>query len=263
MCCAYDLPVTRTRTYTRATVKRYRAIGAALLACSLVPLAGHAADEWGGALNLTSDYVFRGITQTRGDAAVQADLHWHHDGKWIVGLWGSTADPNPGPGATVELNGYAGRIWGVGRDWLAKLIAVHYAYPEDTPVLRYDYDEVVASLAFRETLIATVAWSPNSSGFGGGRIVKDRQAMTYELAAHLPWRDAWVASAGVGYYDLSELFGTGYTFWSCGVTYSVAPWQLTLARIGTSQQATELYGEELTKDRWSLGVQWRFRGAVR
>lgn len=243
-------------------MSKARDIGVALL-CGMSPLVGYAANDWGGSLSATSDYVFRGVSQTRGAPALQADLHWHRDARWLAGAWASTVDVNRGPGPTQELNAYAGHNWRLGSDWSAKLLAVAYIYPNDRPVRRWDYDELVAALAFRDTLTATVAWSPNLSGFVNGSAVEGREATSYELTANLPWRHAWVVNAGLGYYDLNELFGSGYAFWNCGVTYGAAPWQVTLARFGTSGQATTLYGDERTKDRWSLGVQWHFRGAAR
>ena len=58
-------------------------------------------------------------------------------------------------------------------------------------------------------------------------------------------------------------FGTGYLFWNCALSYSAAPWQLTLARFGTNDRASYLYGSEATEDRWSLGLQWQFGGVAR
>ena len=87
--------------------------------------------------------------------------------------------------------------------------------------------------------------------------------MSYELSAQLPFRHRWLARAGAGYQDLDNLFGTGYVFWNCALTYNSTPWQLTLARFGTSERATDLYGSETTRDRWSLGLQWQFGGAAR
>jgi uncharacterized protein (TIGR02001 family) len=234
-----------------------RAIGAALFGC-LSAFAAGADSEWAGSLVLTSDYVFRGVSQTEGDAAIQADLHWLHR-NWIAGAWGSTVDTNPGPGPTLELNAYAGHRWQLAEAWETKVIAVHYDYPDHS---HWDYDELLTSLAFRDTFTATVAWSPNTSGFSERGVVQDRSAFTYELTAHYPWRTAWLVSAGVGYYDLHELFGNGYTFWSAGVSYSAAPFQITLARYGTSGEATQLFGEESADDRWSLDLQWRFRSGA-
>ena len=240
----------------------FRATGIALL-CVLTPPCAQAADEWGGTLGLVSDYVFRGVTQTRGAAALQGGVHWRHDDTWLAGAWASTVDPNPGPGPTLELNLYAGVRHQLVSDWAVRLVAIHYSYPGGNARLNWDYDEVAASLAFRDRLAATIAWTPNYSSFGDGRVVSDRKAMSYELTAQLPWRQHWQASAGAGYQDLDNLFGTGYVFWSCALTFSAAPWQLTLARVGTSGRAADLYGDELTRDRWSLGLQWQFGGAAR
>jgi hypothetical protein len=136
-------------------------------------------------------------------------------------------------------------------------------YPNDTTTFRWDYDEVAASLAFRDRVAATIAWSPNYSSFSNGEFVGDRTTVSYELSAQLPWRDHWLASAGVGYQDLDNHFGTGYLFWNCALSYSAAPWQLTLARVGTNDRASYLYGSEATEDRWSLGLQWQFGGVAR
>jgi uncharacterized protein (TIGR02001 family) len=243
-------------------VTAFRATGIALF-CGLAPLCAQAADEWGGTVSLVSDYVFRGVTLTRGGEALQADVHWHSDGGWLAGAWGSTVDPNPGPGPTVEVNLYAGVAREFSDDWVARLLAIHYLYPNDHTSLRWDYDEVVASLAFRDRLAATIAWSPNYSSFGAGEFVEDRTTMSYELSAQLPFRQRWLATAGAGYQDLDNLFGTGYVFWNCALTYDLAPWQLTLARFGTSERGSYLYGSEAAQDRWSLGLQWQFGGVAR
>jgi uncharacterized protein (TIGR02001 family) len=213
-------------------------------------------------VSLVSDYVFRGVTQTRGGEALQADVHWNGDNGLLAGLWASTVDPNAGAGPTVEANFYVGAAREVA-DWAVRLLAIHYAFPNDGTPLRYDYDEVAGSLTFRDRLAATVAWSPNYSSFGGGQFVEDRTTVSYELSAQLPWRRRWLATAGVGYQDLDNLFGTGYVFWNCAVSYGTAPWQLTLARFGTSERASYLYGSEAAEDRWSLGLQWQFGGVAR
>ena len=242
-------------------MKTLRATGIALV-FGLSPPYVQAADEWGGTVSLVSDYVFRGVTQTRGGEALQADMHWQGDGGWLAGAWVSTVDPNPGPGPTVEVNLYAGVARELAEDWVARILAIHYAYPNDTTPLRWDYDEVAASLAFRDRVAATIAWSPNYSSFGAGEFVEDRTTMSYELSAQLPFRQRWLATVGAGYQDLDNLFGTGYVFWNCALTYDSTPWQLTLARFGTSERATYLYGSEATQDRWSLGLQWQFGGAA-
>lgn len=243
-------------------MKGYGAFAAALL-CGLLSLSAGAEDRFDVALSVTSDYVFRGLTQTQGDPAAQADLHWQRDDTWLAGVWASTMDPNRGRGPATEFNLYAGASWQLASDWQARLIAVHYLFPNDTRTLRWDYDELVASLAWRDAVVATVAWSPNATSVSSGRVATDRRAISYEVTGHWPVRPRWLASAGVGYYDLQDLFGSGYAYWNAGFTFDWAPLKVTLARFGTNGQAQELYGEEITHDRWAAGVMWQFGGAVR
>jgi uncharacterized protein (TIGR02001 family) len=232
-----------------------RGVLAAALLCGAGTLGTSSAGEWDASLILTSDYVFRGQSQSRGDPVMQGDLHWRSAAEWFAGAWGSMVDLHAGPGPTSELNLYAGRGWRVGNHWHAKLVAVGYLYPKQSPQLTWDYEEVLGSLAFRDLLIASVAWSPNTSRFSRMGMAENREAVSYELTSHVPWRTAWTFSGGIGYYDLDQLFGTGYTYWSCGLNYSAAPWQLMLARIGTSGEAAALFGRETTDDRWSLSVR--------
>ena len=245
--------------YTGSAVKTRGVIGALLL-CVLSSASAQDANEWGGALVLTSDYVLRGLSQTRGKPAVQADVHWTHDSRWSVGAWGSTIDLNPGPGPTLELNFYAALTQPVADDWVTRLVATHYVYPNDTPGRRWDYDELTASLSYRDRLVATVAWSPNATAPGAGRYQGDQTALAYELTALLPWRQAWTFSAGAGYYDIDNPFYRGYRYWSAAATYAQQSWQVNLARLGTSSTAREMFGSDVADDRWSVDVQWRFRG---
>jgi uncharacterized protein (TIGR02001 family) len=213
----------------------------------------------GGHLDGTTDYVFRGVSQTRGAAAIQADLHYQTTGGWFAGAWGSTVDLNPGHGATFELNAYAGRAWSLGGPWNARITGVQYAYPNDTAFLRYDYFELVASLSYEDRLGLTVSWSPNTSRFSANYgVANDVQTVSYEMVGQLPFADHFSATASLGYYDLSRLFDTGYTYGSLGLGGTYGNFRADLAWFATSDTARELFGPETTGDRWSLTVTWWF-----
>jgi uncharacterized protein (TIGR02001 family) len=201
-----------------------------------------------------------GVSQTRGEPAVQADLHYQTSSGWFLGAWASSVDLNRGPGATVELNAYAGRSWPVSTSWNAKFTAVHYAYPNDTASLRYDYDELIGSLAFRDWILASVAWSPNTSRYSSRGVAIDRTAVTYDLAGRWPLFGPVVASGSAGYYDLDDLFGTGYGYWSAGVAVVLAHLQFDLGYFSAADRATDLFGPETTGARWSFTAAWQFGG---
>lgn len=240
--------------------KRWRILSLALggLGAAASP-ACRAQDAIGGHLAVTTDYVFRGVSQTRGAPAVQADLHYQTSSGWFIGAWGSTVDLNRGPGATVELNAYGGRSWPLSGSWNARIAAVHYAYPNDTASLRYDYDELIGSLAFRDRLAASVAWSPNTSRYSRYGAAVDRTGVTYDLVGRWPLFGPFAASGSAGYYDLDDLFGTGYGYWSAGIEVVLASLQFDLGYFSAGDQATDLFGPESTGSRWSFTAVWRFQ----
>lgn len=242
---------------------RVRGVVAVALLCGTGSpwLAG--AQEWAGSFVVTSDYVFRGQSQSQGDPVLQGDLHWQGASDWFAGAWASMVELHRGRGPTSEINLYAGRAWPIGRDWRAKLVGVSYIYPKDSPQLVWDYEEALASLAFRDAVIATIGWSPGISRFSSRGRAVEREAVSYELAVQLPWRARWTFTGGAGYYDLDQLFGTGYLYWSGGLTYTQRAWQLMLTRTGTSGNAATLFGNDTTADRWSLAARWQFGSSAR
>jgi len=231
--------------------------GLLIATLAYAPAAG-AGDVWGGSLGVTTDYLFRGISQTRGAPAVQGGLHARLPGDWILGVWSSTVDPNPGPGASLEIDLHAAKLWTINEDWSAKLAATHYIYPNDTWRLRYDYDELTASVAYQSRIVATASWSPNTSRRSGSETASHRHAASYELAMLQPVADNWSLAAGVGYYDLHDLFGTGYWYWNAGFTWSIGALQLDLSHINTDHTAAHLFGYDLAGSNWSAAVTWRF-----
>lgn len=236
-----------------------RILGLAL-GCALAstPLLARADGSVGGHLAGTTDYVFRGLSQTRGVAALQSDLHYASANGWFLGAWVSTVDLNPGPGATVELNAYGGRSWPVTSSWNVRFMAIHYAYPNDTAFLRYDYDELAASLSFRDRLTASVTWSPNTSRYSRYRVARDRTALAYDLVGRWPIAGPVSIRGGVGYYDLDDLFDTGYGYWSASLVWALPRLELEFGSYAAAGRAAELFGRETTGQRWSLTATWRF-----
>ena len=175
-----------------------------------------------------------------------------------MGAWSSTVDLNPGKGATVEIDLHAAKLWTLNEDWSAKLGATHYMYPHDAWLRSYDYDELSASLSYQSRIVATATWSPNTSRQGAGAFAWRRHATSYELAMLQPVSRSWSLAAGAGYYDLTDLFGTGYWYWNAGLTCSIGNVQLDLSHINTDHTAARLFGYELAGSHWSGAVTWRF-----
>jgi uncharacterized protein (TIGR02001 family) len=233
-----------------------RCVTLVLLVCAA--RAACAEGSVGGHVDVTTDYVFRGISQTLGEPAIQADLHYQTVDGWFLGGWASTVNLNPGAGATVEFNAYAGRAWSFEGPWNARVSAVQYVYPNDSATLQYDYFELAATLAYQDRLGLTVAWSPDTSRFSAYGIAENRATLAYELIGRWPLQPRLSLTGSAGYYDLSRLFGTGYWYGSTGLTGTVGQFRADLAYFVSEQEATDLFGTDIADHRWALTLTWSF-----
>lgn len=237
----------RSRTW-----RRHALLGAC--ACGLAPAAFGAA--WGGSLGASSDYVFRGVTQSDGEPSVQADAHYYAPAGWFAGLWAASVKRGPDH-LTAELNAYLGWSAPIAGPWNATLAAVHYDYPWNRPRQHYNYDELVGTLAYSDRAFLTVAASPDTAfedGYGGAR---RGAAYSGDLAFHAPLRGALSANGGIGYYDVRRQLGAGYAYWSLGLGYDLGAVQLQVSYVGTSAVARTLFDDDAGQ-RWNAGALWHF-----
>lgn len=216
----------------------------------------------GGSVVITTDYVYRGLTQSQSKAALQADVHLQTTSGWFAGAWGSLTSSPPPVQSRSEINLYLGKSWALSEDWTASAHYARYLYPDDRPWPRYyyqDYDELQLSVSLQDRLNLSLAWSPEVRRYAlyGPQRRSGRQ-LSYEASLRQPlWRNL-ALTAGLGYYDLSDLFGESYWAWSGGAELAMARLTFTLSRFGTDRTARHLFGP-LTADRhWALTAALRF-----
>jgi uncharacterized protein (TIGR02001 family) len=228
---------------------------AALALCLAVP--AHAAARWGGAVALSTDYVFRGVSQTGAGAAVQADVHVAAD-QWFVGLWASVADPPPGYVANYEVNTYLGRTWLMSDRWTATALFVHYAYPDELRGVALDYDEVLASVAFEDRASLTVGASPDLKRHASNGNNYRYNTRSYEISLRQPvW--AWISiEGGAGYYDRALPDGGAYWAWNAGITGRRGPFEIGVTRFGVDSAGRRFFGADSADGRWVVSVRWRW-----
>ena len=211
---------------------------AALLCLAVLQPAGAAG--FGGVVGASTDNVFRGISESAGDPAAQAGVHYGWNSGAFAGLRGASTRRRSAAGLqdTLELDAFLGYGFTPADAWSLRTLWVHYAYPWSNPVRR-GYDELAIDATWRGCVTLSAAASPNRPGAGGGRY----PAYDYELALRWPVGGAVSLDAGVGYYDLSQVYDTAYAYWSGGVTYAPGPLSLDLTWIGTDAEARAAYGD--------------------
>jgi len=123
-----------------------------------------------GNVALTTDYVYRGISQTDSGAAVQGGFDLEHSSGFYAGIWASNVDFGTSDATTdIEIDYYLG----FGGEFSNKIGydvgAIYYAYPDSKVADTGDYDftEVYGSLSYDFGPAALTGGLAHSSNFYG------------------------------------------------------------------------------------------------
>ena len=159
---------------------------------------------------VTSDYVFRGFSQTDQDPAFQAGVDLTYGG-WYAGLWGSNVDFGDDTDAEVDLyGGYRTEAGGFAFDFGV----VGYGYLNEPSGADYNYVELKATASRAiGPVTAGVAFYYSPDFFGA-----DDEAFYAEANAAFEVADGWTVSGAVGKQTLDV--GSDYTTWNAGVAWA-------------------------------------------
>lgn len=211
-----------------------------------------------GSLGGTSDFVFRGMSLTRGKPAAQASLDIEFPKEVYVGAFVATADPNPGPSPSVELDVWAGRYWNVSENLSADVRLSQYTYPNDPRRVSYNRSEITGTLGYRNQLFVAAIYSPNTSAVGSSAGYQQGNAWAIELSGRQPLNERFSVSAGVGRYGLDDVYGDSFIYWNATLTATLRPFELQLAYLGIDSSADRHFNSESVGDRVALTALWRF-----
>src|SRR5207237_7566537 len=105
------------------------------VALAAIPVQCAVAASFGGEVALTSDYIYRGLSESAGHAAVQVDLHASSAAGTFVGAWGSTRDHKLDPQGDYEVQLYLGHRLNLTSAWSTTLTAISYSYVGDSEAI--------------------------------------------------------------------------------------------------------------------------------
>ncbi|HEY5647175.1 MAG TPA: TorF family putative porin, partial [Pseudomonadales bacterium] len=101
-----------------------------------------AADEISANVGLSTEYRFRGISQTDRDPAISGGFDYGHESGFYVGTWASNVSFTDGG---TEIDVYAGWAGDISEEVSIDVGVLYYGYPEDNDA---DYVEVYGSVGF-------------------------------------------------------------------------------------------------------------------
>jgi uncharacterized protein (TIGR02001 family) len=195
-----------------------------LLSASTVALAEGSAHTLTGNVTLTSNYVFRGISQTGGDMAIQGGLDYGHSSGFYLGTWASNVgwieDFQAYESGNIEVDLYGGFRGGIGETGLTfDLGAIRYFYPgsNNGPYVDADTSEVYAALGWK-WFTAKYSYYLSDDVFG---IVADGSDYI-DLSASLPIGETGLTlGAHWGTFSFDETGDADYDDWSVSATYDM------------------------------------------
>ncbi|GAD57769.1 hypotheical conserved protein [Brevundimonas abyssalis TAR-001] len=184
---------------------------ASVCSAAVLALAGAAsAQDFSFNLTATSDYVWRGVSQSDEDFAIQGGVDYE-SGIFYAGTWASTVDF--GDDTDAEWDIYLGVAPSVGGfDWDFGI--THYMYLGDPDGSDYDFTEASAAVS-RAIGAATyglkLAYSPDFFG-------AEDDATYLEANFAVEPAPQWSVSGAVGQQWVDS--GADYLSWNLGVGYA-------------------------------------------
>jgi uncharacterized protein (TIGR02001 family) len=231
-------------------------IGVAVAAMAGMSSAANAETTFSGNVALTSDYVFRGISQSDSDIAIQGGFDVTNS-IFYGGAWASSIDF--GLDGTVEVDLYAGLKPTLGPVTF-DLGVIGYFYPGIDDAFNADMVELKAGASFapieKVSLGATLYYSPEFT------FSNDAAATYIEATGSFAVTDAFGVSAAVGKQDVDQTgyFGgteDSYMTWNLGGTYSAFGFGIDLRYFDTDFDTDLLgpSGDSVTEERVVLTLK--------
>lgn len=231
-----------------------------------------------GNFGITTDYIFRGVTQSQHKGAVSGGIDYSHASGIYLGTWLSNQSWVGAGGyktsSSLEWDtygGYKGTAGDIGYD----IGVIHYDYPGDqvatstTPnttevylggswkFLSLKYSHVVSDYF--------IGWG-GPGGLGVSANKKTRGSGYLDLTATYDLGDGWGVTGHVGHQSVKNYSDASYTDWKVGVTKDVGFGVVSLAYTDTDGKladglANAVYvfgGKKVAEGRFALSFSKSF-----
>lgn len=221
---------------------------------ALIFLSGNSvAADISGYLVLTSDYVFRGVTYSDGHFAAQLGGDVAFENGVYFGGWATTVDIDSAANSErrLEIDYYLGYSRDITDALTVGANVVAYTFPDAKGPFDYDYQEYSLSVNYADRLWFEYSYSPDVFHTGS-------ETHNYGLFSELQIGDRMFASAGVGYYDTTQLSADDYTYWELGLTRPFEHIDIDLRYHDASQWVPIFSAANRVESRLVLSVKLRF-----
>ncbi len=213
------------------------------------PAEGGAFDKsnFSATLAITSDYVFRGISYTDGDPAVQGSFDYAHPNGIYLGIWATNWKDWDPDGSDIEIDfyvGYSGNLDPLTYDFSA----YYYHYPgANDDEAEYDYYEFIVKLKYQlavalsPTIGIGYAYSPEYSGEDGASnyvngTLDFTLPLNLTLGLEIGYQDIEGDKSTGNGWGLNDGNGYDYTHWRIGLSTELKGFGLDVSYHNTDER---------------------------
>jgi len=208
-------------------------------------------------VGIVSQYIYRGITQTARNPAIQGGFDFAHSNGFYIGTWGSSiswvSDNFKAMGATEASAGMEWDIYGGYKGKAGPLDfdvgALQYYYPGrydlagTTGMVKPNTTEIYGALS-KDWLSFKASYVVSNGLFG---VDKADGSYYLDLSANYPIVDTWTLNAHVGYQKYTGTACSGCS--SNDSLYTYTDWKLGVTKdLGSGWSALGYYSDTNAKD---------------
>ncbi len=226
--------------------KSSRGLALAMVLALAAPVANAQDEEASGGFSwnaaLTSEYLYRGASQSDDHPALQLDAGYGFASGFYVGAWGSNVDF--GDSTDAEIDTYVGWNGDLADGVNFDVQINRYNYVNEPSDVDYAYNELIGKLTFHERYAVTLGYTDDYLAMGVN-------------STYLAVDGSWGVGSGV---DLTA--GAAYTRnagdlpsyadYSIGLNRDFGPINVALQYVGSNGRAEELFGEDASENTFVL-----------
>ena len=171
-----------------------------------------------GNVTLASEYLYRGIAQTRGKPALQGGFDYAHSSGFYLGTWESNiswiSDASPTTSASLEADIYGGFKGSFANDFGFDVGVLTYNYPgKNMPDPKPDTTEVYGALSWKWVSLKYSYATTNLFG------VSDSKGSDYiDLSGTYDIGSGFSLTGHVGHQTVHNFGDASYTDWKIGAS---------------------------------------------
>lgn len=218
---------------------------------------------FGGNVALTSDYIYRGVSSSDNEGAVQGDLHVASGRGTFLGVWGSSRDNQLEPYANYELDIYLGQRFDLDNAWSTTLSGRAHYFVGGEQESSDDYQEVSLAVTYLDFWTVSVTAIPAAVRYWFYQRLSRAPAFVADTSVQWLLYKGISITGGAGYYHVTGTgpgieAASGYAYGEVGLAWEHRGWRVEIGYYVTGDKARVLVPYPSANERFAGSVAWRF-----